>query len=171
MQKNFDISPQVAKNTQVKYRKRREDTGTLEKADGDDDKPCPDMHGKIAIHLSFLVLGIILLIILNIILFSYAMSKGKSSQSEDENEGEEEEEKLISKKEKSVESKPPAANGGKSSLENIAEEGTGVKRKENNSPVPVRAKGKHESPAPAPIYKTDSTDFWEIEADTGYNEV
>merc|ERR1712226_747478 len=101
--------------------------------------------GKVAIPLSFLILAIIVLVIINIILFSYAMSKGHRAQQAEEEEGEgEEEEKLIPKSAKTAESKPPGAQGGKSSLENIAEEVDPGKKKDliSESPYPGRAKTK-----------------------------
>ena len=165
-QKNFDIASHDADRTDVKYRRRRDDEPEPKTPKSSCDK---NLEGKIIFPLSFLILGLIILVILNVVLFSYALAHGNAPASE-EGEDEAEEEKLLPNKSKSVESKPPSSHGGKSSLENIAEEG--APRKGRMSPATGRAKNRFgDSPAPAPIYKTDSTDFWEIEADTGYNEL
>ena len=143
-----------------------------------------DKDGRVSIPLSFIILFLIILVVTNICLFSYALSKAAANSAEDEDE-EENEEKGAKE---SPPKKDPAGAGKEESVITRANNPSlmgapsGGPRssddKETRESTPLlRAKGRDsrkksvDSNTPAPIYKTDSTEFWEIEADHGYNEV
>lgn len=154
------------------------DKGSVEYGDDDEDSSCGggimDKNGRVSIPLSFIVLFLIILVLVNVCLFSYALSKGAGSSEE----GGEEEEEPAPKKEaaapKQPVEEPVITRSNNSNLRSApANEDKGTKE---STPL-LRSKGRDsrkksaDSTTPAPIYKTDSTEFWEIEADHGYNEV
>ena len=164
-----------------RQRTRREASDPGENpAEGEESKEgrssCPDMEGRVAIPLSFIVLFLIVLTLINICIFSYALSKAAGAGGEEPEEEEDDEEKrkketapkevkedqiVISRNNNLKSAPPPEDKDARPAVASAKESTPLLRHKKNKS---------GDSNTPAPLYKTDSTEFWEIEADHGYNE-